>query len=411
MNNCAERAEQILDDVAERDGDPQAVLDRLGSLAIETPSWGYGDTGTRFGKFHQPAAARTLPEKLQDAGQVHKVTGICPTVAVHVLWDFPDGFDPDVLAAAERAGVKIGAINPNVFQEQRYKYGSLCNEDAAVRQRALDHILDCVELGKKTDSRYVSLWFGDGTNYPGQGNIAQRKRWMTEGLRATHDRMSAEQILLVEYKPFEPAFYHTDIADWGMAYIYAKAAGDRARVLVDTGHHYQGQNVEQIVAWLIDEDMLGGFHFNDRRYADDDLTMASIDPYQAYRIFLEIVSAEHERGGPLDIAYMVDQSHNLKGKVEAMIQTVTIAHELFAKALLVDQKALADARAAQDVVKAEEIVRGAFFIDTRPLTGYVRRQMGIEPDALAAFRASGYEAKVAAEREAEHGPPADASYA
>jgi len=411
MSNHEEDAQRLLDVAGKAGGDPDAVIDRLKSLAIETPSWGYGDTGTRFGKFHQPAAARTLEEKLQDAAEVHKMTGICPTVAVHVLWDFPDGFDQGVLDVAEGLGVKIGAINPNVFQEQCYKYGSLCNEDASVRARALGHILDCVELGKQTDSRYLSLWFGDGSNYPGQCNIAQRKRWMTDGLRTTHDKLAPDQVLLVEYKPFEPGFYHTDIADWGMAYLYAKAAGERARVLVDTGHHYQAQNVEQIVAWLIDEDMLGGFHFNDRRYADDDLTLASIDPYQAFRIFLEIVTAECERGRPLDIAYMVDQSHNLKGKVEAMIQTVSIAHELFAKALLVDQNALADARARQDVVRAEEIVRGAFFTDTRPLIGFVREQMGIEPDAIAAFRASGYEAQVGAEREAKHGPPADASYA
>ncbi|MBN1345882.1 MAG: sugar isomerase [Phycisphaerae bacterium] len=392
-------------------GDPDAVAKRLETLTIETPSWGYGDTGTRFGKFHQPSAARTLTEKLEDAAQVHKYTGICPTVAVHVLWDFPKGFDQGVLDTAGKLGVGIGAINPNVFQEQCYKYGSLCNEDAAVRERALKHILDCVEIAKQAKSRYISLWFGDGSNYPGQSNISQRKRWMTEGLRTTHDKMTDDQVLLVEYKPFEPAFYHTDIADWGMAYIYAEAAGERAKVLVDTGHHYQAQNVEQIVAWLIDEEMLGGFHFNDRRYADDDLTMASIDPYQAYRIFFEIVTAEHERGEALDIAYMVDQSHNLKGKIEAMIQTVSIAHELFAKALLVDQKALADARAKQDLVKAEELVRGAFFTDTRPLIGYVREQMGIEADALASFRASGYEARVGKEREGKHGAPADASYA
>ena len=411
MTDHTEQAKRLLDAVSASGRDPQAVVDRLKALKIETPSWGFGDTGTRFGKFHQPAAARTLEEKLQDAGQVHKLTGICPTVAVHVLWDFPDGFDQRVLDSAEKMGVKIGAINPNVFQEQCYKYGSLCNEDASVRQRALGHILDCVELGKQAQSRYVSLWFGDGSNYPGQCDIVQRKRWMTEGLRATHEKMTDDQILLVEYKPFEPGFYHTDIADWGMAYIYAKGAGPRARVLVDTGHHYQAQNVEQIVAWLIDEEMLGGFHFNDRRYADDDLTFASIDPYQSFRIFLEIAAAEHQRGRALDIAYMVDQSHNLKSKVEAMIQTVSVAHELFAKALLVDFKALAAARARQDVVGAEEIVRGAFFTDTRPLIGYVREQMGIEPDAIAAFRASGYEAQVGAEREAKHGAPADASYA
>jgi len=217
--------------------------------------------------------------------------------------------------------------------------------------------------------------------------------------------------MLVEYKPFEPAFYHTDVADWGMAYLLAKAAGPEARVLVDTGHHYLAQNIEQIVAWLIDENMLGGFHFNDRRYSDDDLTLGSIDPYQVFRIFHEIVSAEEERGQALNIAYMVDQSHNLKPKIEAMIQTVTTAHELFAKALLVNRAKLRDAQSKDDVVGAEETLRAAFFTDTRPLIGYVRQQMGLEADALAAHRASGYEARVAQERTAKHGSPSEASYA
>ncbi len=223
--------------------------------------------------------------------------------------------------------------------------------------------------------------------------------------------MPDSMTMLIEYKPFEPAFYQTDIADWGMAYVFAKQLGPQAKVLVDTGHHYLSQNIEQIVAWLIDEEMLGGFHFNDRRYADDDLTLGSIDPYQIFRIFHEIISAEDERGQPINIAYMVDQSHNLKPKIEAMIQTVSIAHELFAKALLVDRKALRDAQAKDDLVRAEEIVRGAFLTDARPVLGYIRRQMGIEPDALAAFRASGYEARAAKEREARHGAPGDASYA
>jgi L-rhamnose isomerase/sugar isomerase len=401
----------IFDKLSERGQDPQAIIERLKTLKIETPSWGYADTGTRFGKFHQPAAARTLEEKLDDAAQVHKLTGICPSVAVHVLWDFPNGFDKKVVDYAEQAGVQIGAINPNVFQDQCYKYGSFGNRDSEIRQRAIQHCLDSVEIGKATGSEYLSLWFADGTNYPGQDSIRARKQRFAAGLKQVYAAMPESMTMLVEYKPFEPAFYHTDIADWGMAYLFAKAAGPRAKVLVDTGHHYVAQNIEQIVAWLIDENMLGGFHFNDRRYADDDLTSGSIDPYQMFRIFTEIVGAEVETGRPLEIAYMVDQSHNLKPKIEAMIQTVTVIHQLFAKAVLVDTKRLRDAQAGDDVVMAEETLREAFAIDTAPLIGRVRQEMGMQPDALAAHRESGYELRVARERTEKHGSPTDSAYA
>lgn len=408
---ATESVAQILDMVAKRGGEPRRLIDRLKILTIETPSWGYADTGTRFGKFHQAAAARTMEEKLQDAGQVHRLTGICPTVAVHVLWDFPNGYDPVVLEQAKKAGVRIGAINPNVFQSQAYKWGSFGNRNPEVRKQAIQHCLDSVALGQSVNSKHLSLWFADGTNYPGQDDIRARKQRFTEGLQQVHKAMPKDMVMLVEYKPFEPAFYHTDVADWGMAYLFAKAAGPQAKVLVDTGHHYVAQNIEQIVAWLIDENMLGGFHFNDRRYADDDLTVGSIDPYQMFRIFNEIVAAEEEMGRPLDIAYMVDQSHNLKPKIEAMIQTVTTCHELFAKALLVDRKKLKEAQARDDVVMAEETLRGAFLTDTRPLIAHVRQDMGLQPDALAAHRASGYETRVAKERTEKHGEPGEASYA
>ncbi len=404
-------AVEILDTIAKTGQEPATVIARLKGLAVETPSWGYADTGTRFGKFVQAAAARTIHEKLDDAAQVHKLTGICPTVAVHVLWDFPSGFDPALVKYAQGKGVQIGSINPNVFQSQMYKYGSFANRNPETRRKAIGHCLDSVEIGKQTRSEYLSLWFADGTNYPGQDDIRARKHRFIDGLKEVHKAMPPWMTMLVEYKPFEPAFYHTDIADWGMALLLAKAAGPQAKVLVDTGHHYQAQNIEQIVAWLIDENMLGGFHFNDRRYADDDLTTGSIDPYQVFRIFNEIVAVEAERGSELKIAYMVDQSHNLKPKIEAMIQTVTTIHELFAKALLVDRAKLRDAQAKEDIVGAEEVLRRAFFTDTRPLIGYVRQEMGLEPDALAAHRASGYEARVARERTEKHGAAKEASYA
>ncbi len=410
-SKLTEQAKKLLDTLEQQGLPAERALDWLKTLKVETPSWGYADTGTRFGKFHQPAAARSIEDKLDDAAHVHKLTGICPSVAVHVLWDFPEGFDPKVVDYADKAGVQIGAINPNLFQEQVYKFGSFGNRDQQVRDKAVQHCLDSIEIGRQTKSRYLSLWFADGTNYPGQDDIRARKQRFTQCLQKVHNAMSNDMTMLVEYKPFEPAFYHTDIADWGMAYLFAKAAGPQARVLVDTGHHYLAQNIEQIVAWLIDENMLGGFHFNDRRYADDDLTVGSIDPYQLFRIFNEIVGASVEQGQPLDIGYMVDQSHNLKPKIEAMIQTVTAIHEIYAKALLVDRKKLKDAQAKDDLVMAEETLRAAYNTDTRPLIGYVREQMGMEADALAAHRADGYEQRIAKERTDKYGTPGEASYA
>jgi L-rhamnose isomerase/sugar isomerase len=262
------------------------------------------------------------------------------------LWDFPNGLNStdDIKKLSERFGVQGGSINPNLFQDQEYKYGSFGNPDPAVRKRALDHTKDSIEIASRLQSRDISLWFADGSNYPGTANIRQRKQWFEESLRASHDELALGQRLLIEYKPFEPAFYHTDVADWGMALHFARFAGPQAKVLVDTGHHYAAQNIEQIVAWLLSEDMLGGFHFNDRRYADDDLTLGSIDPYQVFRIFHEILFFEWESGKQSDIAYTIDQSHNLKGKIEAMIQTVTMAQELFSKAVLVDYPELATAQ-------------------------------------------------------------------
>jgi L-rhamnose isomerase/sugar isomerase len=376
----------------------EIVAAALDGLQIELPSWGFADTGTRFGKFLQPAA-RTLEEKFSDAGQVHKFTGACPTVALHVLWDVPEGTRPsDVKKLAERYGVRPGSISPNVFQDQIYKHGSLCNEQESVRQHALNHILDSVRIARELGSRDVTPWFADGSNFPGTANVRARKRWMAEGLKRTHDALGPDQRLLVEYKPFEPAFYHTDIADWGMALVLARCAGPKARVLVDTGHHYQAQNIEQIVAWLLDEGMLGGFHFNDRRYADDDLTLGSIDPYQVFRIFAEIRFYEWETGRGADLAYMVDQSHNLKGKIEEMIQTVMTAQELHAKAALIDFAALSKAQNEQRLIDAENIYRDAFSTDVRPAAREWRRAKGLAEDPLAAFRESGYMERITRER-------------
>ena len=369
------------------------IFKALDDFAIELPSWGFANTGTRFGKFIQEAAATTTEEKLADAGQVHAFTGCCPTVAMHVKWDFPCD-----KSMAAKYGVAIGSINPNLFEDQIYKHGSLANPDPNIRAAALQHLIDSVEIARRTGSRDLSLWFADGSNFPGTANIRHRRAWFEEGLKAMHTRLDPNQRMLVEYKPFEPAFYHTDIADWGMSLLLARAAGPQARGLVDTGHHYQTQNIEQIVAWLLAENMLGGFHFNDRRYADDDLTLGSIDPYQVFRIFHEIRLFEWETGSRADIAYMIDQSHNLKPKIEEMIQTASVAQELYAKAALVDHEKLAHFQSHADLIDAEECLKSAFSTDVRPAIREWRKSKGLAENPLEAFRGSGYLERATRER-------------
>ncbi|MBV9613573.1 MAG: sugar isomerase [Acidobacteriaceae bacterium] len=378
----------------------EAIHRALNAFGIELPSWGFANTGTRFGKFVQAAAATTTEEKFSDAGQVHAFTGVCPTLALHVLWDLPEGLSDvaQIRQLAARFGVRPGSINPNLFQDQIYKFGSFANPDDSVRRQALEHSKLSIEIARELDSRDVSFWFTDGSNYPGTANIREHKRRFEECLESVHAELGPGQRMLIEYKPFEPAFYHTDIADWGMALHFARAAGSQAKVLVDTGHHYQAQNIEQIVAWLLSEGMLGGFHFNDRRYADDDLTLGSIDPYQVFRIFHEIVFFEWEIGGRADIAYMIDQSHNLKGKIEAMIQTVNMAQELYAKAALVDYERLRAAQQACDLVRAESCLQNAFATDVRPMVREWRRAKGLPEDPMQAFRSSGYLERISLER-------------
>src|SRR5215469_7202375 len=380
------------------------MFEALETFRIEIPSWGFANTGTRFGKFLQPAAASTTEEKFRDAAEVHRVTGICPTIALHVLWDFPEGIGStqQIAAWSTRYGIQAGAINPNVFEDQIYKYGSLANPDASVRSHALEHIKESIEIARRLNSRDISPWFADGSSYPGTANIRQRKAWFEAGLKEAHSYLSPEQRLLVEYKPFEPAFYHTDIGDWGMALHLARGAGPQAKVLVDTGHHYPSQNIEQIVAWLLSEGMLGGFHFNDRRYADDDLTLGSIDPYQVFRIFHEIRFFEWENGSPAGIGYTVDQSHNLKGKIEAMIQTATVAQQLFAKAALVDLEKLTIAQQRANLVAAESCLQDAFASDVRPAILEWRTQKKLPADPLDAFRESGYLERITRERAARN---------
>ncbi len=376
------------------------VKAKLKAQEIETPSWGYGNSGTRFGVFKQPGAARDVHERLSDAAQVHKVTGVCPGVALHIPWDKVDDYDALQQEAAE-LGVCIGAINPNVFQEPEYKLGSFGHRDPVVRRKALDHMRECVDIMQQTGSTVLSLWFADGTNYPGQDDIIARTQRFEECLRETHAMLPEGTRMLIEYKFFEPAFYHTDIADWGMALNFAIKAGPQAEVLVDLGHHPLSTNIEHIVALLLDEGRMGGFHFNNRKYADDDVTTGSVNLYEVFLIYHEILNAERRGAAAANIAYMIDQSHIIKPKVEAMIQSVLNIQTAYARALLVDRTALAEAQAEDDVVSCEEILRNAYDTDVRPLLALVRQELGAEANPLDAYRRSGYLERIAIERQGE----------
>ncbi len=367
--------------------DVEQVIQRLIQQRIETPSWGYGDSGTRFHVFTQQGAAKNVYQRLEDAAQVHKVTGIAPSAALHIPWDYVEDW-PALHRHAQEVGIELGAINPNLFQDDAYKLGSLTNPDAAVRQKAVGHMKECVDIMRELDSDLLSLWLPDGTNYPGQDDFRSRKRRLEESLEEVMDYMDPHMTLLIEYKFFEPAFYHTDLADWGSAVLLAHKLGPRAKALVDLGHHPLAANIEQIVAFLIDEDKLGGFHFNNRKYADDDLTVGSINPYELFLIYNELAAGEAD--GDLDIAYMIDQSHNIKPKVEAMVQSVLNIQETYAKALLVDRKTLRESQRQGDVVACEELLLKAYRTDVTPLLHRVREAMGIDPDPLQAYRKSEY---------------------
>jgi L-rhamnose isomerase/sugar isomerase len=383
----------------ERGVDVDAVTQALKQQVIETPSWGYADSGTRFGSFAQPGAAVTVAEKLADAAQVHCHTGIAPQVAVHVLWDLPDQKAVEsVPALAESLGVRIGSINPNVFQDAEYWMGSFGNRDASIRKKAVRHCLDSVEIGKQLRSTVLSLWFADGTDYPGQDDLRDRKHRFEEALAAVYREVPDFMTMLVEYKPFEPGLYHTDIADWGMSYIFCKKLGEKARVLVDLGHHLPGTNIEHIVAFLLDERLLGGFHFNNRKYADDDLMVGSINPYEFFLIYNELVKEEQNPRGNPRVEYMVDQGFNTKKKIPGMIQTVLMIQSTYAKALCVDRKGLAEAAENGDVVGAEQCLHDAYGTDVEPLLRQVRAELGVPEEPLKAYMASGYQCKIEKER-------------
>lgn len=375
--------------------DIEWIKNSIKQLNVELPSWGFGDSGTRFKVFRQKGVPSNLYEKLDDAAMVNKYTGVCKSVAVHIPWDKVDNYD-DACKYAEKLGIRIGAVNPNIFQDDDYMLGSVTNTNPAIRKKAIDHMIECVDIARKFKSKTISLWFADGTNYPGQGNIRKRKNWMLDSLLALDRAMDDDMRMIIEYKAFEPGFYHTDINDWGMSYLLANKIGKKAEVLVDLGHHAQEVNIEHIVATLLDENKIGGFHFNNKKYADDDLIVGTIKPYELYLIFNEIVAATLDKKTKEcadNIAFMIDQSHSIEPKVPAMIKSVINVQVAHAKALLVDREALEDARNRNDVLGAESIISNAFLIDVRPLLEQVREEMGLDKDPMKAYLACGYEQK------------------
>jgi L-rhamnose isomerase / sugar isomerase len=380
----------------DHDRDLGAVKDALKNHQMELPSWAFGNSGTRFKVFGQPGVPRDPFEKAADAAQVHLYTGVAPSMAVHIPWD--KVADYSALAAHTAGlGIRIGAVNANVFQDDDYKLGSVCNPDARIRAKALAHLLECVDIMDATGSRDLKLWFGDGTNYPGQDDIAARQDRLASALAAVYARLGSGQRMLLEYKLFEPSFYTTDVPDWGTALLHCTALGPAAQVVVDTGHHAPGVNIEFIVALLLRSGRLGGFDFNSRFYADDDLMVGAADPFQLFRIMHEVV-----RAGALapsaGVAFMLDQCHNIEPKIPAQIRSVMNVQEAVAKALLVDSDALRAAQASGDVLAANAVLMDAYNTDVRPLLASLREEMGLSPDPVRAYLASGYGEKIIAER-------------
>lgn len=372
----------------------------LSELAIEVPSWAYGNSGTRFKVFGTPGTPRTVHEKLQDAAKVHELTGLAPTVALHIPWDRVENY-AELSRFAGELGVGLGTINSNTFQGDEYKFGSLTNADAAVRRRAIDHHLDCIDIMDATGSRDLKIWLADGSNYPGQADMRSRQDWLQDSLQQIYARLGGSQRLVLEYKFFEPAFYHTDVPDWGTSYVHTLSLGERAFVCLDTGHHAPGTNIEFIAAQLLRLGKLGSFDFNSRFYADDDLIVGAADPFQLFRILYEVI-----RGGGYgrnsQVALMLDQCHNLEEKIPGQIRSVLNVQEMTARALLVDTEALSDAQRQGDVLAAHAIFNDAFYTDVRPALAQWRESRGLPADPLAAFRDSGYQEKINEERVGGH---------
>jgi L-rhamnose isomerase/sugar isomerase len=376
--------------------DREGVKGVLRGQEIELPSWAFGNSGTRFKVFAQPGVPRDPYEKIADAAQVHACTGIAPSVALHIPWDRVDDY-AKLAAHAADLGVRIGAINSNLFQDDDYRLGSLTHPDRAVRHKAIAHHAECVEVMRQTGSADLKLWLPDGTNYPGQDNLRARQDRLAESLAEIYALLGAQHRLLIEYKFFEPYFYAMDIPDWGTSLLHCLALGEQAQVVLDTGHHAPGTNIEFIVMQLLRVGRLGAFDFNSRNYADDDLMVGSADPFQLFRIMNEIVAADALRP-ETRVTFMLDQCHNIEPKIPGQIRSVMNVQEATAKALLVDGSALEEAQRAGDVLGAHGVLMDAYNTDVRPLLAELRAEQGLDPDPVAAYAASGYAEKIAAER-------------
>ena len=392
MTSSDREYDQLAQRLTDTGRDTDAISRAVSAFDVETPSWGYGDSGTRFATFSQPGQPRDIFERLQDAAEVHRLTRAASAVALHFPWDHVDDLTA-LRGHAESVGLRIGAVNPNLFQDPDYKLGSVTHPDERVREKAVEHLLDCVQVATELGSTAQSVWLADGANYAGQDDLIARRHRMLDCLARVYEALPLDQELLIEYKLFEPAFYATDLADWGSALVVCQKLGDRAKVLVDLGHHAQGVNIEQIVAILDDEARLGGFHFNNRKYADDDLIVASVNPFELFLIFVELTAP-----GRVMPRLTIDQSHNIEAKVEAMTLSVVNLQESYAKALLVDRDALAQAQHEGDVLGAHELLLDAYRIDVRPLCARVRAERGAAEDPVRALRESGYVGRVIAER-------------
>ncbi len=384
----------LADQLQEQGTDVKAVIEALKKQHIETPSWGYANSGTRFKMFPAAGAASTIYEKVDDAAFVNRMTGVAPTMAVHISWDKTDDWGALAQYAAERK-IGIGAVNPNLFQDEAYKLGSIAHPSGAVQEQAIAHMVDCCEIMGKTGSRDLSLWFADGTNYAGQDSFAERKHRVEHALKETYKYLPKNGRMLIEYKFFEPAFYATDLPDWGTAYALALKCGPQAQVLVDTGHHAQGTNIEGIVAFLLDEGRLGGFHFNARKYADDDLIVGSTNPFELFLIFNELVSAGDKAS---EVAYMLDQGHNIEAKLEGVVISIVNCQVAYAKALIIDRKKLRHMQINGDVMGGYRVLTDAYETDVRPLLVKAREELGVPADPVAAVRASDYPKQIAEKR-------------
>jgi L-rhamnose isomerase/sugar isomerase len=399
MNDLADRQKILFDDLAQKALDVEQIKRSIKGMVVELPSWAVGNSGTRYGTFRDKGAARTVWDKIDDCAEIQRVLGICPVMASHVNWDVTeDGRYGPVREYAEQKGMRIGTVHPNTFIGQEFRYGSICSPIREVHEKAKAHFADCVRIAREMGSHVIGMWIADGTNYPGQDSLRARKHRLYEGLKALYDALDDDMSMVLEYKPFEPFFYTSDVQDWGMSKLMCDKLGDKAKVLVDLGHHLSGVNVEQIISILLDEGKLGGFHFNNRRYADDDLITGTVQPLELYLIFKEIVDAAAD-GLSTDITYMLDQSHNIEPSIEGIIYSVMNIQTAYVKALILDRKGLKKAQEDNDVVLCNRIVMDAFHADVEPLIAAARAEMGLsDTDPLRNYRNGGWAKKIEEER-------------